>query len=310
MPLPKYLLPSFLLALLLSGCGPGFPIMTAEQETLIKNVDRLVAENETIKARVSSLESRGGGGISELKKEVEDVKRSVAEANSSLEKLRSEFSFVQGGVEEEGHKRDELKEAAKSVSASLSTIGERVALLEGAIKGAQNDLGSVRGALAAEEKTVSEVKEALSSLDKRLASLEKAQRSEPVPASKDAPDPEAVYLKGYKETVNKDYTDATETFRGFLASYPDHKLAPNAQYWLGEIYYAKGDWEMAIIEFDKVVKNYPDGEKAAASMLKEGFAFEKLGSKKEARFLLKEVIERFPKTSEAQLAKKRLESLK
>src|SRR5574337_1051899 len=177
----------------------------------------------------------------------------------------------------------------------------------------RNDIGSLKSSIDAEAKNAAEVKEAVASLGKKVASAEAAPKapSEPAAAvSKEAGDPDAVYMKGYRETVNKDYTEAAETFRGFLVSYPNHKLASNSQYWLGEIYYARADWEMAIIEFDKVVKKYPNGEKAAASMLKEGFAFEKLGSKKEARVLLKEVIERFPKTSEAHLAKKRLESLK
>ncbi len=313
-PLKRYpALLALLAPLLLAGCGPGFPIMTAEQETLVKNVDRLVADNESMKARVAALES-GGGGAAELKKEIEDVKRSLAETNISIEKLRGEMTFVQGSVEEEGHGREGLKESIKSISSSVSSISERVASVEGSLRGAQSDIGSLKNSLDAETKNAAEVKEAVASLGKRFSSAEAAPKA-PEPAvarggEKDSADPDAVYMKGYKETVNKDYTEAAETFRGFLVSYPNHKLASNAQYWLGEIYYARGDWEMAIIEFDKVVKKYPNGEKAAASMLKEGFAFEKLGSKKEARVLLKEVIERFPKSSEAHMAKKRLESLK
>lgn len=307
-PLKRYpALLALLAPLLLAGCGPGFPIMTAEQETLVKNVDRLVADNNTMKARVAALES--GSGTAELKKEIEDVKRSLAETNASIEKLRGEMTFVQGSVEEEGHNREGLRESIKSVNSSIASITERIAIVEGSLKGAQNDLGSLKTSLDVEAKNAAEVKEAVASLGKKVSSVEAA--TEPAAAAgKDARDPDAVYMKGYKETVNKEYTEAAETFRGFLVSYPNHKLASNAQYWLGEIYYARADWEMAIIEFDKVVKKYPNGEKAAASMLKEGFAFEKLGSKKEARVLLKEVIERFPKTSEAQLAKKRLESLK
>ena len=83
----------------------------------------------------------------------------------------------------------------------------------------------------------------------------------------------------------------------------------NAQYWLGEIYYAKGDWEMAILEFDKVIKKYPNAEKAPASLLKQGFAFEKLGSTKEATVLLREVMDKYPKSSEASIAKKRLAAI-
>ena len=121
---------------------------------------------------------------------------------------------------------------------------------------------------------------------------------------------ETLYQKGYKETTSKDYPKAIDTFQRFLVAYPGHKYAGNAQYWLGEIYYARGDWEMAILEFDKAVKKYPESEKTPASLLKQGFAFEKIGAKKEARVLLNDVIKKFPASAEAGLAKKRLAALK
>jgi TolA-binding protein len=67
---------------------------------------------------------------------------------------------------------------------------------------------------------------------------------------------------------------------------------------------------MAILEFDKVIKKYPGAEKAPASLLKQGFAFEKLGSVKEAAVLLQEVADKYPKSPEASIAKKRLASIK
>lgn len=136
----------------------------------------------------------------------------------------------------------------------------------------------------------------------------KVKIMEPRPEEKE--DPEALYQKGYKEIISKDYPSAVETFQKLLSSYPDHKYAGNAQYWIGEIYYAKGDWEKSILEFDKVIKKYPSYEKAAAAFLKQGFAFEKIGSKKESTVILGSVIERFPKSLEAGLAKKKLDTMK
>src|SRR4030065_2894968 len=96
----------------------------------------------------------------------------------------------------------------------------------------------------------------------------------------------------------------------FLSTYPDHKFAGNSQYWLAEIYYARAEWEMAILEFDKLLKKYSGSEKVPAATLKQGFAFEKLGANKEARVLLEQVVTKFPESPEAGLAKKRLQSMK
>lgn len=289
----------------LTGCGPGFPIMTGEQETLIKNVDNLLKENAALKSRVAQLETKEA---STGNKDFEDLRKSIAEANASIDKLRQDVSFIQGGIEEADHKNEQIRQSV----AGLTGLNERLTAIEASIRDNDKKFESLKGSFDAHEKKLADLAESVSSADKRAASIEERLSAASNPAQKKTTpeDPEAVYLKGYKETIDKDFASATETFQSFLASYPDHKFAANAQYWLGEIYYAKGDWERAIIEFDKAIKKYPKSEKIPASILKQGFSFERLGSKKEAKVLLQEVIEKFPKSSEATIAKKRLETFK
>jgi hypothetical protein len=90
-------------ALLLYGCGPGFPIMTREQEDLVMNVEKLMKENDSLKARIERVE--GSGGFESLKRDMESVKRSVADANIGLERLSQEIAAVKGGIEESGSDR-------------------------------------------------------------------------------------------------------------------------------------------------------------------------------------------------------------
>lgn len=289
-----------LLATTLSGCGPGMPFMTGEQEQLVVNVEKLLKENEALKKRVSELEGRSAS--SDLKKDIDAIKVSVAEANMGLEKVRQEFSFVKGSSEDAEHEKTNLKEAIRSIEAAIASIHQKMASIEASGKASEKALSELRSAVESNEKKITELKE-------QTANLEKAPSTVDV-SKKEPADADALYAKGYKETQEKDFHAAAETFKSFLSQYPSHKYASNAQYWLGEVYYAQGELEKAILEFDKVRKKYPKGEKVAASILKQGFSFEKLGSKKEAVVLLKEVIERFPGTTEASMAKKRLDSLK
>ncbi|MFQ5735788.1 MAG: tol-pal system protein YbgF [Thermodesulfobacteriota bacterium] len=294
--------------------------MTGEQETLVNNVDRLVADNESLKQRLDALEGGGaGGGLSEIRGELEDVRRAVADTNNSLEDFRQEFSFVQGSIEEADHRRVQFKETIASVNSSIEELGRRLADIEIRSAGEHDAVESLKGSVAAMQATLDGLAQSLSDVSKRTAALEEkaagAPAAEPAAARKReaAPEvepPETMYLRGYKETKAHDYAKATETFSEFLSTYPRHKFAGNAQYWLGEIYYAKGDWEMAILEFDKVIKRFPESEKVPAAILKQGFSFEKLGSNKEARVLLEQVLEKYPKSPEAGLARKRLGSLK
>lgn len=283
-----------LICVSLYGCGPGFPIQTAAQEAYINNVDTLMKENEALKKRVSRLEKGGTADAARMREEVDEVKVSAAEATGGLQEMRQEFSFIRGSLEESVFDRSQIKEDIKFTGETIKNISSRLDAMEAPLMASDERLAAVEATLA--------------SLEKRLESLEK--KDVPSAEKTKKTDPEELYAKGLKHIKEKKYREGTESFVKFLKEFPDHKLAGHAQYWLGEIYYTKGDWEKAILEFNKVIKSYPKGEKVAAATLKQGFSFEKLGSVKEARMLLEQVISKFPDSNEAKIAKKRLRDLK
>ncbi len=103
---------------------------------------------------------------------------------------------------------------------------------------------------------------------------------------------------------------ARAKFREFIKLYPKSKNADNAQFWIAESYYRDKWYEKAILEYQKVIEKYPRGNKVAAALLKQGFAFANLGEKANARLLLKELIKKYPSSHEAKIAKKKLKILK
>ena len=58
------------------------------------------------------------------------------------------------------------------------------------------------------------------------------------------------------------YDDAEKALRTFIIENPEHQLTGNANYWLGETYYVRGDYKNAAITFAQGVKNYPQSGKA------------------------------------------------
>ena len=75
-----------------------------------------------------------------------------------------------------------------------------------------------------------------------------------------------LYQAGLDALKTSDYAIADQNFNSILKRYPDDKLAGNAQYWLGEVYYAKKDWQRAAIAFAKGIEKYKDGAKGADSL--------------------------------------------
>ena len=99
---------------------------------------------------------------------------------------------------------------------------------------------------------------------------------------------------------------AREGFHTFLKKFPKSKNADNAQFWIGEIFFREKWFEKAILEYQKVIENYPNGNKVPAAYLKQGFAFQNLGEKANARLILKELIAKYPNSKEAEIAKKKI----
>jgi tol-pal system protein YbgF len=119
-------------------------------------------------------------------------------------------------------------------------------------------------------------------------------------------DPEAMYQAAYSDISAGRYELARQAFQTYLKHFPDTEVADNAQYWIGESYYATGDFQSAITEFQKVVDNYPKADKAPASLLKIGLAYSRLKKPEAANRAYRVLIQKYPKSPEAAAAKERL----
>jgi tol-pal system protein YbgF len=102
---------------------------------------------------------------------------------------------------------------------------------------------------------------------------------------------------------------ARKGFEKLIVSYPKSQQADNAQFWIGETYYIEKWYEKAILEYQKVIENYPSGNKIPAALLKQGLSFLNIGETNNGRLLLKELVAKYPGSNEAGIAKKKLESL-
>jgi tol-pal system protein YbgF len=130
------------------------------------------------------------------------------------------------------------------------------------------------------------------------------------PASPAPPEAETkrVYDQAYWDLTRGNYSLAVLGFREYLRRNPASDLSDNAQYWVGECFYAQRDFNQAIVEFTKVAEQYPRGDKVPAALLKIGYSYLQLDDRAAARRYLNQVIDQFPQSDEAGLAKNKLRS--
>ena len=151
----------------------------------------------------------------------------------------------------------------------------------------------------------------------------------PPPAAAGAPRPsgagasaEESYQAAYLDFSKGLYPLAVSGFRDFVRRFPDSALADSAQYWIGEAYFsmarataaqpdkARENLEQAVQEFRKVAVAYPRGSKVPTALYKEALALVELKQTALAQTRLQYLVEHFPQSEEAPLAKERLASLK
>jgi tol-pal system protein YbgF len=105
------------------------------------------------------------------------------------------------------------------------------------------------------------------------------------------------YNRAFGSLTQADYAGAEQGFKSFLQRYPNDPLAGNAQYWLGESYYARKDYNNAAASFAEGYRKYPQSGKGADSLLKLGMSLGSVQQKKEACLTYNQLAKDFPNAS-------------
>jgi len=106
--------------------------------------------------------------------------------------------------------------------------------------------------------------------------------------------PKQKYEFAFDFLKRQDYPRAESALRQFLKSHPKDPLAGNAQYWLGETYYVRGDFPQAAVEFMAGYERYPKTNKGPDNLLKLGMSMSKLNQTQGACTALSRISKDYP----------------
>ena len=154
--------------------------------------------------------------------------------------------------------------------------------------------------------------------EQRAASSERVITPNPVPAphkeAKPQPLETAQIADHYRQALilfgQGRHADARAAFQQVFDADPSGQLADNALFWIGETYFAAGDYRNAMRYYERVTNEYADQNKAPDAMFKTGMAFEKTGDLGMARRTFEECIRKYPYSTSAATAKAELKRIK
>ena len=147
-------------------------------------------------------------------------------------------------------------------------------------------------------------------LDEVLTRFHDVSRSNPPATNPTAPDPNQLYDQAAMDLTQGRYPLALQGFRDYLRRYPTAELADNAQYGVGECFFAQSRFDSAAAEYARVDDLYPKGDRVPAALYKLALSQENLGRTDASRKTLQDLVKRFPQSGEAQLARERLGTTK
>ncbi len=109
-----------------------------------------------------------------------------------------------------------------------------------------------------------------------------------------------LYHDAFKMLQDGDYAGAEKSFKTFVQRNPQHILAGNAQYWLGETYYARRDYQNAMAAFAEGFKVYKASPKGPDNLLKLGITLAALGRKSDACSVFARFNQDYPRATDLQ----------
>jgi tol-pal system protein YbgF len=240
-----------------------------------KDIERLAIQIATLQGQLAEIQRATGETRAELRRLTE----LVAEQNALLQKTAAD-----------------RRQQDESITASVRDLSDRVAELAESLE-----------ALRAQFPAAAALPPANLSATGADSSAAGPETSTPgaAPAGP-APAPRELYSQAYADYARGNFDLAIQGFSEYLRSYPGTDFTDNAQYWIGECLYGKKMYAEAIEAWNTLFKDFPSSDKLPDGRVKKGMALERLGRKSQALVEYRYVVDRYPNSQAARIARERL----
>lgn len=255
-------------------------------------------------------------GMKAQRKELIQLQRDMALLQDALRQLEQQNAEMRAGIEallrQSTEKQDKLTAGQAVIERKLATLDDALTEPQRSTSAKVDSLMSQFSALRGTVEEISKQQERIQG-DVRDVKTHLTTLPPPMEGAEGA-DTDTAGLNASETTFESAMSDylrgsldlARGQFQDYLALYPTHSRASEAQYYLAETYYGAADYEEAARQFDVVYKKYPLSKLAADSVYKRGMCLLMLRNEEEGAKVLQSVLDRFPQSEVAQHARTEL----
>jgi tol-pal system protein YbgF len=208
--------------------------------------------------------------------------------------------FSEKSLSELTNSKDILTAKVQELESAVEDLNKQIADVKKALSAAEEEQNKAeerrRAAEAEKEKKSKKAKSAAQKQKKKSGTANTSTKTK----IKD------IYMAGYQALREGKTAQAREKFTSILSNYPENEYSDNARFWIGEAYYKEENYADAILAYEELFKSNPDSDKIPGAMLKQGLAFYLIKDEKTGKIILEKLIEKYPKSEPAKLAKKKI----
>ena len=223
-----------------------------------------------------------------------------ARRSAEVADLHGQFAEVKKNQDAASRERTRLAEQVKAIDAQQAFVLVETKAVRQELDQLQKEVGQVASALR-------ELRLAVEDVERKAAAPPAAAK----PGSGGALEasPEKLYASAMASFRSEEHGQAVREFSELVDRFPQHPLASNSQYWIGEVYYRQRDFRQALVEFQKLVDGYPQSAQVPEALLKLGLCHRALKDTAAARESFERVVKGYPGTNAASQARTLLSQL-
>lgn len=320
----------FTLTLILSACASRDDVGRVQYSLydLKKEVQELKKRSQTMEKEIPESRKHLDRQLEGTKDSQDVTARAVSNLFIKVEDLTGEIQQMTGRIEESQHfyEKHLEDEAEKRDMLAVEMDGLKNLLKETKIKLEETKIKLEEMKLKLEETRlkledmntrVDDIKSEQEFLSSKVGNIESRRIPPPKKTSKKAVVQKSgalaeeaavkdIYNDAYALYELGKYSEAREKFMSVLQDYKENEYSDNARFWIGGCYFKEKKYEDAIIAYEDLFKKNPDSDKIPAAKLKQGLAFYEVGDPETGEYILRSLIELFPDSKDAGLARKKL----
>jgi len=264
----------------------GLKVTVGALESLLRSKPGVTLPQEEVQAPRAVAEPEGGG---EIDSRIDALETQVSALTSQIEQMTKQLAALQAKPQAAAPEQLPPNEALRPLRDGDSSPP---AVPAPATSGGEPD--AAKSILPEKADDADEEPAPPPSDEAPEQPMQSADAQPPSLSSFPPADATTLYNQGYGDLLRRDYPAAETAFRRLIEAYPNDKLAGDAQYWLGESYYVRGQYKSAADAFLKGYKSYGASPKSPDSLLRLGMSLAALGQKDAACSSFAELGIKFP----------------